>query len=108
MIETKTKRQFLTQNCTIFLKFGKRSTKAFYDFIQENIKVSWGGKSNKVGVHAVIGKWDPLANQGVLKQWLYHLPQLKNNIIIFSDVGHFIEEIKYKKIAEVILNAMTK
>ena len=87
---------------------GKRSTKPFYDFIQENIYLKWSGNSNKVGVHAVIGKWDPLGKKSVLNQWLNNLPQLKNNITIFSDVGHFIEEIKYKEIAEVIIKSVTQ
>ncbi len=89
-------------------KFGKRSTKAFYDFLQKNINLSWSGKSNGIGVHAVVGKWDPLGSESVLKQWLHHLPQLRTNITLFSGVGHFIEEIKYEKIGEVILKAMTK
>ena len=89
-------------------KFGKRSTKAFYDFIQENINLAWSGKSNKIGVHAIIGQWDPLGSESVLKQWLSYLPQLRNNITLFSDVGHFIEEIKYKEIAEVILRSIAK
>ncbi len=87
---------------------GKRNTKPFYDFIQNNLKSSWNTKINKIGVHAVIGRWDPLGNESVLKQWLDHLPQLRNNLITFSDVGHFIEEVKYKEIAEVILKSITK
>jgi hypothetical protein len=87
-------------------KIGKRTTKSFYDFIQKNIKSSWSGNSNRIGVHAVIGKWDPLGKKSVLKQWLQNLPQLKNNINLFSDIGHFIEEIKYKEIADVILKSL--
>lgn len=89
-------------------KIGIRSTKPFYDFIQKNIRLSWSTNSNRIGVYGVIGKWDPLGNESVLKQWLNHLPQLKNNLTIFSDVGHFIEEVKYKKIAEVILKSITQ
>lgn len=92
-------------NTYIDPKIGKRSTKPFYAFIQKNIKSSWSGNSNKIGVHAVIGKWDPLGKKSVLKQWLQNLPQLKNNLTIFSDVGHFIEEIKYNEIANIILKA---
>ena len=87
-------------------KFGKRSTKPFYDFIQENINLLWSRKFNKIGVHAVIGKWDPLGKKSVLKQWVHHLPQLKNNITLYNEVGHFIEEIKYKEIAHVILKSL--
>jgi pimeloyl-ACP methyl ester carboxylesterase len=84
-------------------KIGQRTTKLFYKFVQENIKSSWGEESNRIGVHALIGKWDPLGKISVLKQWIHHLPQLKKNITSFSDVGHFIEEIKYKEIAEAII-----
>ncbi len=95
-------------NTYIDPKIGKRNTKPFYSFIQKNIKSSWGGNSNRIGVHAVIGKWDPLGNESVLKQWLQELPQLKNNLTNFSDAGHFIEEIKYNEIADVILKSITQ
>ena len=88
-------------------KIGRRTTKPFYDFIQKNIKSSWNGNSRRIGVHAVIGRWDPLGKDSVLKQWLQNLPQLENNITLFSDVGHFIEELKYKEIANVILKSIT-
>ena len=94
-------------NTYIDPKIGRRTTKPFYDFIHKNIKSSWSGNSNKIGVHAVIGKWDPLGKVSVLKQWLQDLPQLKSNLNIFSNVGHFIEEIKYNEIADVILKSIT-
>jgi len=82
---------------------GKRSTKEFYEFIQNNIKSSWGSNGSTVGVKAILGRWDPLAQNEVIKQWTSHLPQLKGNVRIFNKIGHFIEENKSEAIAEEIM-----
>ncbi|MFX0074148.1 MAG: alpha/beta fold hydrolase [Candidatus Hermodarchaeota archaeon] len=88
-------------------KIGRRDTKPFYDFIQSNIKPSWGGETNRIGAYAIIGKWDPLGNKDVLRQWSENLPQLRNHISLFPDAGHFIEEIRYKEIADAIIKSIT-
>jgi hypothetical protein len=82
---------------------GKRSTKSFYSEIQKNISPSWGPKGLNIGVKAIIGRWDPLAQNEVIKQWINELPQLKNNLKIYKNVGHFVEEVKYVDIANTIL-----
>ena len=38
-----------------------------------------------------------------MEQWIANLPQLKGNIKIFKGIGHFIEEIKPKEIANEII-----
>ncbi|TXT60333.1 MAG: Haloalkane dehalogenase [Promethearchaeota archaeon] len=85
---------------------GKRDTTPFYRRIQTSIKKSWGPSGQNIGVRALIGRWDPLGQNGVLKQWLNHLPQLKGNMKIFKNIGHFIEEVKYKEIADQILDVV--
>lgn len=79
---------------------GKRNTSEFYKMIQNTLTDKWG---QKIGAKALIGRWDPLGQNRVLTQWVRNLPQLKGNITIFEDTGHFIEEIKYKQIANAIL-----
>lgn len=86
---------------------GKRSTKQFYDIIQKRIGDSWGPNGSKIGIKAILGRWDPLGQNEVIKQWIRNLPQLKENINIFEDIGHFIEERRYKKIAVEILQLLS-
>ncbi|MBC2717214.1 MAG: alpha/beta fold hydrolase [Desulfobacteraceae bacterium] len=82
---------------------GKRDTAPFYHFIQENIGKLWGERGQNIDTRAVLGRWDPLAKKSVIKQWTNALPQLKGNVRIFEDTGHFIEEIRPDEIADAIL-----
>jgi pimeloyl-ACP methyl ester carboxylesterase len=81
---------------------GERDTTSFYRFIQDNIANIWGPNGQNIGVRAVIGKWDPSAKDEVMQQWVENLPQLRGNIEVFEDAGHFIEEIKPEAIADAI------
>jgi len=40
----------------------------FYRFIQENITPSWGPEGGNIGVRALIGRWDPLGKDEVIRQ----------------------------------------
>ncbi|MBD3215746.1 MAG: alpha/beta fold hydrolase [Candidatus Lokiarchaeota archaeon] len=82
---------------------GKRSTINFYKDMREKITPLWGPKGQNVNIRAILGRWDPLAQNCVIKQWINALPQLKRNLKIFQNVGHFIEEVKYHEIAQEIL-----
>ncbi|MFW9818015.1 MAG: hypothetical protein ACFFE5_00275 [Candidatus Thorarchaeota archaeon] len=75
----------------------------FNQFIQENISILWGVKGQNVGVRALCGKWDPLAKHEVVEQKLTNLPQLENHVKIFESLGHFIEGVKPKEIANEII-----
>jgi len=86
-------------------RIGKRDTRTFYKLIQSSISQKWGSKGQNIGVRAILGRWDPLAQNEVIRQWVSHLPQLENNIKIFEGIGHFIEEFKPKIIAYEILGA---
>jgi pimeloyl-ACP methyl ester carboxylesterase len=82
---------------------GKRDTTPFYRFIQGSISDKWGTLGQKIGVRAIFGDWDPSAKPEVINQWITHLPQLKGFVKIFKGMGHFIEEVKPKKIANEII-----
>ncbi len=82
---------------------GERDTSPFYSFIQNNISKSWGPSGQNIGVRAVLGKWDPLAKDEIIEQWIAHLPQLEGHVKTFEDAGHFIEEIEPEAIANAIL-----
>ncbi|MFX1315846.1 MAG: alpha/beta hydrolase [Promethearchaeota archaeon] len=84
-------------------KVGNRDTTPFYRFIQANISKFWGPEGQNIGVRAILGHWDPLAKNEVVKQWETHLPQLKDHVKVFKGVGHFIEEIKPKEITNIII-----
>lgn len=70
--------------------------------MQDNIKRLWGPDGQNIGVRALIGRWDPLGKDEVIRQWTEHLSQLHGNVRLFENAGHFIEELKYKEIAESI------
>jgi len=89
-------------------QLGTRDTSEFYNMIQKSITKAWGPKGSNIGVKSLIGRWDPLGQNTVIKQWIEHLPQLKGNIRVFENIGHFIEEIKYKEITEAILALLKK
>ncbi|MFX0021918.1 MAG: alpha/beta fold hydrolase [Candidatus Hermodarchaeota archaeon] len=84
-------------------QLGNRDTSDFYQFIQDNISNLWGVNGQNVGVRLLCGKWDPLAKNEVIKQWLINLPQIASHVKIFEKIGHFIEEIKPKEIANDII-----
>ena len=85
-------------------QFGERDTSFFYRFIQDNINHLWGPNGKNIGVSIILGDWDPSAKPEVINQWIQNLPQLKGNVKIFKDYGHFIEETKPKEIANEIIN----
>ncbi|TXT65027.1 MAG: Haloalkane dehalogenase [Promethearchaeota archaeon] len=84
-------------------KLGKRDTEPFYKMIQDKIRSSWGPDGHNIGVSAIIGGWDPLGKTGVISQWTENIPQLKGNVQYFKNIGHFIEEHKYREIAGEIM-----
>ncbi len=85
-------------------RLGLRDTAPFYRFIQENIGNLWGPQGRNIGVRALLGRWDPLGKDDVIRQWTEHLPQLNGHVRTFDNVGHFPEELKYKEIAEAIVD----
>ncbi len=91
-------------NTYIEPQLGRRDTSSFYHFIQENINDLWGLNGQKIGVRAICGFWDPSAKSEVIEQWIKNLPQLKGYVKIFKGIGHFIEEIRPKEIANEIIN----
>jgi pimeloyl-ACP methyl ester carboxylesterase len=91
-------------NTYIEPQLGKRDTSSFYHFIQDNISDLWGLNGQKIGVRAICGLWDPSAKPEVINQWIANLPQLRGYVRIFKGIGHFIEEIKPKEIANEIIN----
>jgi hypothetical protein len=70
--------------------------------IQNRLSKKWGPKAQNIKISAVLGKWDPLCKDSVIQQWKKGLPQIKSNIKILENVGHFVEEVKPKLIAEEI------
>jgi pimeloyl-ACP methyl ester carboxylesterase len=84
-------------------RFGKRDTVPFYRFMHDNIS-KWGPKGQHIGVRALCGRWDPLGKDEVINQWRDNLPQLNGHVQLFENVSHFPEEVKYKEIAEAIID----
>jgi len=58
-----------------------------------------GPDGQNIGVRALIGGWDPLGKDAVINHWIQNLPQMKNNIQLFENTGHFIN---IEKPAEIV------
>jgi len=82
---------------------GRRDTGPFYAFIRDNIKKLWGPEGGNIGARAVLGKWDPLGKDEVIRQWTENLPQMKGNVQVLENVGHFIEEERPLDITSAII-----
>jgi len=78
---------------------GVQDNREFYKIIQERISKVWGPQGKNIGVRALFGKWDTLARQTVLNQWVTALPQLERNVQIFDMTSHFLEEFRHVEIA---------
>ncbi len=56
-----------------------------------------------IPVAAHFGDYDPCGKPEVIEQWCAALPELRDNIHVYKDYGHFIEEFQGEKIADTIL-----
>jgi pimeloyl-ACP methyl ester carboxylesterase len=83
---------------------GRRDTKPFYRYIQENLKNKWGPDGGNIKTRGVFGAWDPLAKDDVIAQWTENLPQLDGRVKRFTNAGHFIEETHPGEVADAILD----
>mgnify|MGYP000067035255 CR=1 FL=1 len=83
---------------------GMQSNQRFYKNIQKNLPIHWGLEGQNIGVRAFFGEWDPIARPEVQEQWCEALPQVEGHIQTFPDAGHFVEESKFKEIAEGIID----
>ncbi|NPV58927.1 MAG: alpha/beta fold hydrolase [Actinobacteria bacterium] len=82
---------------------GTQDTAPFYRFIQENVGRAWGPEGRNIRVRAVLGRWDALGKDEVIKQWVDNLPQLEGHVKVFEGVGHFIDEVKPGEVADSIM-----
>lgn len=84
-------------------KHGIQDNHEFYRKIQAQLPKFWGPEGRNIPVAAHIGEYDPCGKESVRKQWLEALPRLADNLHVYSDMGHFIEEYKGPEIAQSIL-----
>jgi pimeloyl-ACP methyl ester carboxylesterase len=82
-------------------QLGPQDNHAFYADIQERLGPTWGPGGQAIGAAMLCGAWDPLAKASVLDQWRAALPQLED-VQVFDDESHFIEEHRPDEIADAI------
>ena len=82
---------------------GSLDNHAFYTRIQGNMSNAWGPSGRNIPVCGFFGQWDACGKDSVIAQWQQALPQMQDNTHKFSDVGHFIEEVKGPEMAASIL-----
>lgn len=81
---------------------GWQDNREFYQNIHQKIATVW----SDINIRAFFGEYDPLAQEHVQQQWLDAFPQLEGHIQTFADAGHFVEETKYREIAQGIIDVI--
>ena len=87
-------------------KHGLQDNHAFYRLMQQNLAKNWGPQGQNIPVCAYFGQWDPCGKNTVIEQWCDALPQMKNQLYRFADIGHFVEEYKGPEIAASIVKML--
>lgn len=82
---------------------GIQSNHLYYKNIQEKLPIVWGAEKSTIGVEGHFGSWDACGKESVIKQWIEALPQSKEHIHRYENVGHFIEEYCGEEIALSVL-----
>ena len=76
--------------------YGVQDNSEFYRLMQERVPHFW----RDCKAAGVFGQWDPCGKDEVIAQWHEALPKMKRLTRKYRDVGHFVEENKWKEIAE--------
>ena len=80
-------------------KHGRQDNHAFYRSMQEQLPQCWGEAGRNIPAAAHFGEFDPCGKPAVRDQWLAALPRLREDLHVYPDMGHFIEEYKGAEIA---------
>lgn len=84
-------------------RHGTQDNHAFYATLQQALPANWGPTGRNIPVSGHFGAWDPCAKPSVIQQWRKALPRLDEDLHLYPDTGHFVEESKGEAIAASIL-----
>ena len=79
--------------------YGLQDNTEYYRNMQERVPRYW----KNCPAAGVFGQWDPCGKDEVIAQWHEVLPKMKMATLKYPDVGHFVEEVKWKEISSEIL-----
>lgn len=85
-------------------RHGPQDNRAFYRHLQETIPREWGAGGRNIQVAGYFGSWDPCGKKSVINQWCAALPRMQEDLHIFPQHGHFIEEHQGPAMARSILH----
>lgn len=84
-------------------RHGPQDNRAFYRRMQEVIPSEWGVEGRNIEVAGYFGSWDACGKSSVIEQWCAALPRMRENLHVFPQHGHFIEEHQGPAMARSIL-----
>ena len=84
-------------------RHGVQDNHAFYATLQQALPANWGPTGRNIPVSGHFGAWDPCAKPSVIQQWRDALPRLDEDLHLYPETGHFVEESKGEAIAASIL-----
>ena len=73
-------------------RLGPQDNRTFYRQMQEVIPREWGPAGRNIEAAGYFGSWDACGKKSVIKQWCTALPRMQENLHVFPQHGHFIEE----------------
>jgi len=79
--------------------YGVQDNTEYYRNMQERVPAYW----KDCPAAGIFGQWDPCGKDEVIAQWHEVLPLMKKATLKFPEVGHFVEEYKWKEIASSIV-----
>lgn len=84
-------------------KHGPQDNRDFYKTMQGSISAQWGAAGRSIPVAGHFGEWDACGKRSVIEQWYSALPRIRDDMHVYPENGHFIEEHQGRAIANSIL-----
>lgn len=82
---------------------GVQDNHAFYRQMQTVTPREWGPSGRRIPVAGYFGGWDACGKRSVIDQWRSAVPQIDEDLHVFAEHGHFIEEHQGPAMASSIL-----
>jgi len=80
-------------------RHGIQDNHAFYEAMQKIVPEAW----KDLPAAGLFGQWDPCGKDEVIAQWCEALPRMADQLSVYLEESHFIEEAKGPEIAEMLL-----
>ncbi len=80
-------------------RHGIQDNHAFYEVMQKIVPDAW----KDIPAAGLFGQWDPCGKDEVIAQWCEALPRMADQLSVYLEGSHFIQEGKGEEIAQMLL-----